>query len=106
MKREITAANIVAGEECFAGLNLTATTHQVSKHQIMIAMGRMKHQPVERVLELTDKVVDERIPETEWSELQALLTNSAEGRRTYVEVMLLQSGLYHQFNVSRQKHHS
>lgn len=72
----------------------------------MISMGRMKHQPAKRVLELTDKMVDERIPEAEWSELQALLTNSAEGRRTYVEVMLLQASLHYLFKKSRQEHNS
>ena len=72
----------------------------------MIAIGRMKHQPAERVLELTDKMVDERISETEWSELQALLTNSAEGRRAYVEVMLLQSGLHCLFKEARQEQNS
>lgn len=72
----------------------------------MISMGRMKHQPAKRVLELTDKMVDERIPEAEWSELQALLTNSAEGRRTYVEVMLLQASLHYLFKKSRQEQNS
>ncbi len=51
-------------------------------------------------------MVDERILEAEWSELQTLLTNSAEGRRTYVEVMLPQAGLHYLFKEARQEQKS
>jgi hypothetical protein len=60
----------------------------------MIRSIRKNRQPAQRVHELTEKLVDQSILDAEWSELQALLTNSAEGRRAYIEPALLRADLY------------
>ena len=64
----------------------------------MISSNRMKQKPDEMVYELTGQLVDGRIRDCEWSELQSLLINSEEGRRAYVNAMLLEAGLYSLFN--------
>jgi hypothetical protein len=61
----------------------------------------MNRKPVRRVHELTGKLVDERIRDSERSELHSLLTNSDEGRLAYIEAMLLHADLYHLDNEIR-----
>jgi hypothetical protein len=69
----------------------------------MISASRMNRQSLERVHELTGKLVDERIRDAEWWELHALLTNSDEGLTAYIEATLLHANLYCLGNESRQE---
>jgi hypothetical protein len=59
----------------------------------MVSAYTLYPQRFRRVHELTDKLVDEDIRDGEWSELCSLLTNSDEGRVSYIEAMLLHAGL-------------
>lgn len=66
----------------------------------MIPMGRANYRnanPIERVRELTWALVDDHIEDTEWRELQKLLTDSAEARFAYIEAMQLHTDLLFHF---------
>jgi hypothetical protein len=55
-----------------------------------------------RVFEITGKFPNERTP-SEASELQTLLSGSAEARRAYVEAMILQAELQYLFTQTREE---
>lgn len=66
----------------------------------MIPMGRANYRlvdPKERVRELTWALVDERIENAQWSELQKLLTDSVDARGAYIEAIQLHSDLLFHF---------
>jgi hypothetical protein len=69
----------------------------------MVLDNRMSHDPALRAHELTGKLCDDKIQDSEWCELITLLRNSTEGRRAYIETMLLQAELYYLGNEPRQE---
>lgn len=61
----------------------------------MVLDNRMRHDPAMRAHELAGRLCDGNIRDTEWHELIMLLSNSTEGRRAYIETMLLQAELHY-----------
>lgn len=63
-------------------------------------MGRANIQPADsadRVRELTWAMVDENLEDSQWSELQKLLTDSSSARFAYIEAMQLHTDLLFHF---------
>jgi hypothetical protein len=52
----------------------------------------------ERAHELTGKLVEERIQDAEWQELDVLLGRCAEAREAYIEEIFLHAYLSHSHN--------
>ena len=66
----------------------------------MIPMGReysRSSDPTNRVQELTWAMVDDHLADAEWSELQKLLTDSAESRHAYIDAIQLHTDLLFHF---------
>jgi hypothetical protein len=61
---------------------------------------------VQRVWQLTGKLLHKHIQDTEWQELQSLITSSVEARRAYVESMLLRAELYRADTTIEQEQHT
>jgi hypothetical protein len=69
---------------------------------VMISIDKRNRQLDRRMYALAGMLVDERIQKAELGELQSLLADDGEARRTYVEAMMLQADLRQTFGQERR----
>jgi hypothetical protein len=60
----------------------------------MTLNSRSKRPHAKRIRELAGRLLDDHLRDSEWRELKAMLVSSDDGRRVYVETMLLHAHLY------------
>jgi hypothetical protein len=68
----------------------------------MTLLKNKQRKTAKRVGELAGKLIDDRIRDAEWCELQSLLTRNDDAGRAYGEAVLLHVGL-HRLGSERRK---